>query len=87
MAGQPLTCWHFSDLRWDVQSSTERQGFLKTLSDHSGAEAQLPDVEQGSFRIMRRLMCKSDCLLFLSQEILMYASQKGTALAEKEFVV
>ena len=33
MANQPLVWWHFSDLHWDVRSSTERRAFLRVLHD------------------------------------------------------
>src|SRR5262249_1075351 len=33
MANQPLIWWHFSDLHWDVRSSTERRAFLRVLHD------------------------------------------------------
>lgn len=31
MANHPLVWWHFSDLHWDVRSSTERRAFLSVL--------------------------------------------------------
>jgi len=31
---RPLLWWHFSDLHWDVRSSTERRAFLAVLYEH-----------------------------------------------------
>ena len=33
MGNQPLIWWHFSDLHWDIRSSTERRAFLSVLHD------------------------------------------------------